>query len=1562
MKTRRPVSIALGAALLLSSWGPGAASALAQQAVGRIGSVSSVLQMRVPAAIAAPTALLTPLAPLPALPVSAIVNNAAPAPIPVAEPARAVVDAAAKPSIVQAVEPAPAEAYGRAAAEDFARRMTGEGLVSGKGGAYILAALAPGVDSKAQTPASKLKGPRASKRIGAWALERGLTQSQTSLHLSRPYDILVLNPDSKALADPKLYARLSDGEARVTLAEDVAPAPVLAKSERRFRAIVLGGAAAELPRMESADSLRLETVLKKLDSLNLLATRLVARGGSFDNAQESGAWSDLVDRAQRLRADNTLQAKEIFEDGVRKLWRQIVSQRLKGMGVSELIEGIYGGLSDRGSAFLSFGPDDHGVASWEKLLRYWEAADGGQFRVTRVDLDNGGHMLIMRKIEARVGLWLRPIQGGRLATSIANASFSKEGRAAARQALVDAGLGAQVELLGKLEVIVRHVFGADVGRQEIYVTVPRRNANAIRKFVSPTTEVLSSQSNFQPHLMDVGEIHNVKPVFQAGITGADGHIFWIDTGADASHEDFGGRLDVIDMVDEGPEDWLGHGTHNAGISISGNANFLGMAKAALGTMAKVFSRDQSGATDGDIMGAAVAAMKHAIDVISLSFGSRGSSGDNLADFFSELTKHKNAAGEYPIVTASAGNSGPFDFTLSQPAAGVNVSDVAAAAKSKDDGVPEITLFSGGGPDIDRRFTIKRLRFKPDFTGIGGDVVTVPGSDNVYQFGVFSARSKDAPRSPSDLSDGKHTGMSGTSMSNPAVAAIALLVKQAMRVYGTMTPFIAENLPFVVKAVLMRSARDMGIPIWRQGAGLVDAWAAVSLVAQGGTRGVGGGIKSLWSRVSGTAPVVGEGAWDWIVRLKAVEDAEDRVYRESELAKSQGGDVQKSFNTAGAIELPRLLVALKDPVWLVRVRAAAVLMNLKSPTSQEALAEAGMHDADARVRQSAFLALGEMRSSALDLQLQKAADGELWDVGVYAAYALARRGDRSALGRAVKELMNTDKRARLTSAWILGQIRDLATTVESESLSARVRDRAERGNIRHYSAAALSNLADAAPESFSDRVVADLLDSAGPENLALTHTIGKVFPAALRSKDFVARLRGPSLKRIVSDFVIKNRDALGKPGSLNELVALLARAADIPLDAPTALMDPTGAGVLGVDETIGPVDMFVVPPSGSAAQSGLDEATLARFETTARASLPLSGGVWLSVPEHKIYALTIALKRRGWSVRRALPYYPLSNAPAEAGGLTLDLGDGSVRTAIPAGSDLSLVRVRASGGVSEIRVMAELERVAAARGKGPTVVALTLGAPMDARGTPLSATIDRLVAAGVGVVVGAGNAGPNPGTVFSSGDSGLAVVVAAASGAGLQFYSARGTPQEPRVTWTDLVDDLQPGEMIAAAATAAAGAVTDVLAAAPRAAPAKALGTAVAAERTAAKLAALAGALTSGLAAKGLPLPDGWFPYLTSLVKSSAILMPSLGAEEVGAGLFDLQRALDLLGERLRDPEMLVREAAAMAREVRLRASQPSAAAPAGLFRRSLRGAWGWTPFPVGPAALKLTARFTTDNH
>ncbi|HEX4047676.1 MAG TPA: HEAT repeat domain-containing protein, partial [Elusimicrobiota bacterium] len=761
----------------------------------------------------------------------------------------------------------------------------------------------------------------------------------------------------------------------------------------------------------------------------------------------------------------------------------------------------------------------------------------------------------------------------------------------------------------------------------------------------------------------------------------------------------------------------------------------------------------------------------------------------------------------------------------------------------------------------------------------------------------------------------------------------------------------------------------------QGAGLVDAWAAVKLVGAATGREFGARLRRL---VSGAPASPAEG-WGWLERLKAVTDAEDRAFREAEAAKSAdaapragdedggeegeeagpaseeeppeedepqdraaasqaGNEAVKRFNAARDRETPALVAALKDPVWLVRQRAAFALMNLRSPSAALALAAAGLEDPDARVRQMAFLALAEIPTHSVDVLLQKAAADPRWDAGVYAAYALARRGDRSGASRIVAETSSPDKRTRFAAAWLAGQLGMQATAAEAEALSARVKDRGERGNIRHLATAALSNLADASPEAISDRVVIDLLEAAGPDNIALARTIAKFFPAAVNDRNFVARLRRDPLKAIVTDFVLKNKGALQKPGALAELVSLLARAAGVPLDAPTSMPDPSGAGVAGVDAALGPVDLLVTPPSGAPsnfagpgdaeglgrafAAAGLDAATLARFDSSARAALPLSGALWLSVPEHKLYALTLTLQSLGFAVRRALPEYPLARGPDEGAGTLLDLGAGEAPAALAEGADLSLVRVRAETGVSEARVMAALERLAAGP-RRPRVIALTLGAPTGRR-TPLSALIDKLVAGGVGVVVGAGNAGPALGTVASPGDARLAVVVAAASREkGLQFYSSRGTPQAPRVTWTDLVEQLDPGRALAPAAAAAARAILGAVAPAdPAASP---LGTAAAAERTAEKLSRLAAVMDAAFAARGRTLPPGWFVFLREVVAACVSPMPAHGAHEAGAGLFDDEaRARDALNARLTDLDAVEREAAALSADA---PAKPEPSAP-----------------------------------
>jgi subtilisin family serine protease len=1403
--------------------------------------------------------------------------------------------------------------------------------------------------SETHARVAELKGVRFAPNRDVSDLERGLRQSRISLRLTKPYDVLVLNPGTAQLSDPKVYAALSGGAAKITTLAGVTPGEVLGRdSVKGYQLVVLGGPAGLLPAAQSKDSVKLELALRQLDSLYLLATNLTARAAPFEGSPQASGFADLAAKAERLRtAGSPPKAMAAFETDVRKFWREIAGTRLKGVSVSDLIDDLYGSLRDRGAAFLPFAPQDSGVSTWLRLLRYWESPDGGQLRVTRVDLENGGHILMLRKFEPRVGLWLRPIGAGSIATSVANADDTSETRAAARAALESAGYGDQLKKFDELGVLVRHVLGDDVGRQEFYITVPRRHAAAIRKVVlsRPDAEIGNSRTDFEPHLIESPALMAVPPVWKAGITGTDGKILWIDTGADATHSDFAGRLDVIDMVNEGSEDWLGHGTHVAGISIARGLIFKGMASNAIGTMAKVFSREGQGAADGEIMGSAAIAMQKGYDVVSLSLGSQGSSADNLAVFFSELTHRKNSAGEFPIITASAGNSGPFDQRISQPSAGVDVISVAAATKEdrseaaphQPDGQPGIAFYSSPGPDKDRRYFLPRWRMKPDLTAIGGDVVTLAKSAAVYLFGVFSMKSKDAPPSASDHADGLHTGMSGTSMSNPAVAGIALLVKLALKAARAFVLFIADHLPFAVKAILMRSASDMQVPIWFQGAGLVDAWGAVQLT---GRTAAGVMAKSLGRLRPGVAAPASDGdRWDWIKRLQAVVSAEERVFHEIETPRELsvdssltqvGGSLHahsedeapheevdaptpnadsaaaaraeaiKRFGAVRDAELPGLITALVDPVWLVRQRAALALMNLRSPLAATALMDAALSDSDGRVRQTAFLAVAELQTKSVDERLKAAVADARWDVGVFAAYALARHGDRSGAARFAAETGNGDKRARFTAVWLAGQLGASATAAEAEALGRRVADKTERDNIRHLATAALANLADAAPESLSDAVVTDVLSAAGSNNLALTRTISKFFPAAVAHRPFVVRLRAEPLKTVVADFVLRNRSALQKPGALAELVQLLAKAANIPLDSPTAVPDASGKGVAGVDPLLGPLDFLLALPHGASSAyvdearpdalltafgaAGLGAEDLSRFEATPRAVLPHSGALWVSVPEHKRYAFSLAMGSRGFGVRLALPENDLSKGRLEGPGATLELG-GSSEPATPADVNAGLVRVRAAGGVSEARVMAAMEAIVARAAKDkPLVIALSLGGPA-ARGSMLTRLVDALASAGVGVVVAAGNSGP--GLVSSPADTSKAAVVAAVSeDGGLQFYSSRGAG----ITWADVVEHLEHGT--APSATSAP------------------LGTGIAAERSAERLARMAKAMADAYGARGRKIPAGWFGYLRGIVARTAAPVVGAAGHEVGSGRFDEARALELLRLELTDLDAVDRAATA----------------------------------------------------
>ncbi|MFH2204288.1 MAG: S8 family serine peptidase [Elusimicrobiota bacterium] len=1262
-------------------------------------------------------------------------------------------------------------------------------------------------------------------------LHRVLSAARLSLKRSKPYDMLIVHPGHHESRNSKTYAELSGGLANVVelytkdqsdkaalqikndaFAPDVeAGIQRLSSGDRtpdgkrvrdylqreendsRFRLIVYPQSFGALPAAASNDGRKLRRALQRLDRVYMLSRQMpllqrietvpTRRIGQIERLINSLgiAWKPGM-------------SPEHLEQLINEMYYRASRDVMSDDAFVQTLESVYDALHHRGSLLLPFAPGEPGLDMVERVMRYWRAEDGGRFNVMRVDLPEGGHVLVARKSEPRVDLWLRPAADKAIKKSVTNVNTARNQTPSPEDILREAGFNdADLERFKNADMEVRHVFGADVGDNRIYVNVRRSHAQLLKQYAVEAGIQFQSSERFALHLVESGPLQKADKVWKLGFTGAGGRIYDIDTGLDTSHPDFADRhMESVDFVDEGPEDWIGHGTHKAGISYANGTIYRGMAPGAEGRMGKVFAQNGMGASDGEIMAAAVDAMQWGADVISLSLGSPGAVESPLAEFFSRLTKQKNAKGEYPIVTGSAGNSGPFNSTKSQPSVGENVASITAAAKSLDDGVPEISFYSSVGPAYDRRYGRLRYRRPLGLTALGGDVTTPPGVKDVYADGIESVKSKDMPAGPSDAADGRHTRMSGTSMSNPMIAGIALLVKQAVQSVvksGTEAyDFFTAELPFAVNMILMRSAEDMRVPIFFQEGGFVDAQAAVQLAVRsfggeliGGMRRAVRAVRSLGrstNKVSEAAANSDARSWDWIVRAKAVWELEDRPFAAGERARQRaiknlqakavaapGGNIdgpeespqadmvskrklgdagnramQKDFDAVRSDVVPALIEALQDKVWIVRMYAAFALLNLRAPEAVLPLADAALQDADGRVRQTAFLALAETSGYAADEALRQALNDGRPDVEMYAAYALARHGVMEGIARISAHARNADKKVRFTAVWLLGQLGRRAPPEVTDVLARRVIDTDERGNIRHLSVASLTEVARARPESLTNETILNLLYSSGPQNFALTRTIAKFFAVAAQSSLIRDRMAEKPLREDILRFIHKYKNAVHRPGALGEMVRLLSRILNVPLDSPTPLPNPSGEGVPGVDPNLGPVDLIVEfpedAPAGAriqrfedfraysdvsrrgeqsrqrAAQTlgelGLAPEMVGTHGADLQVAMPHSQSLWFSVPDAKVVAFASEMESRGYRVRRAAPMYrllhetgELSGMPAlrEKSGLT---GDGVLVAYLDEGGDtqhpaLPAKRIRVKKNFTTDGRSGEVERESVSHG-------------------------------------------------------------------------------------------------------------------------------------------------------------------------------------------------------------------------------------------------------------------------
>jgi len=299
---------------------------------------------------------------------------------------------------------------------------------------------------------------------------------------------------------------------------------------------------------------------------------------------------------------------------------------------------------------------------------------------------------------------------------------------------------------------------------------------------------------------------------QLGYTGSNVVTAVADTGlgdgtvGDAGHPDFTGRVIGGYSYSGGWADGHGHGTHCAG-SVGGDTyhgtgdTFYNDYYSSVGSApdtdffaVKLFS-DAGGYIGPDDIYHVVQVAKQDAGayVHSNSWGAAvGGIYDQRSQSFDRAVRDADPDldGNHPmIVTTSAGNSGSNDNTVGAPGTGKNVITVGATDRYPED-PHNVAAFSSRGWTTDNRV-------KPD--------VVAPG------VGIYSMTPV-----------GGYVSMSGTSMSNPAVAGAAAVVVEWFQVNHGYTPS-----PAMVRAVLINTANPIDgntrghIPNQDEGWGMVD---------------------------------------------------------------------------------------------------------------------------------------------------------------------------------------------------------------------------------------------------------------------------------------------------------------------------------------------------------------------------------------------------------------------------------------------------------------------------------------------------------------------------------------------------------------------------------------------------------------------------------------------------------------------------------------------------------------------------------------------------------------------
>ena len=275
----------------------------------------------------------------------------------------------------------------------------------------------------------------------------------------------------------------------------------------------------------------------------------------------------------------------------------------------------------------------------------------------------------------------------------------------------------------------------------------------------------------------------------AGYTGTGTTAAVLDSGIDADHPDFAGRIVEVRNFTEAPDgnDTVGHGTHVASILAGSGAGsdgrYRGIAPDADLLIGKVCPTNFC--SDSAILAGMVWASQAGADVVNLSLGGPDTPQiDPLEQAINDLSGQTGT-----LFVLAAGNDGP-EGRVSSPAS----ADAALAVGSVDRD-ESLAGSSSRGPRVGDS------AIKPDVTAPGVGIVAARASDGFLGEPV----------------DDLYTRISGTSMATPHAAGAAVLLAQQHE----------EWSPEQLRAALAGSAQpNPALSAFEQGAGRIDLAHAI----------------------------------------------------------------------------------------------------------------------------------------------------------------------------------------------------------------------------------------------------------------------------------------------------------------------------------------------------------------------------------------------------------------------------------------------------------------------------------------------------------------------------------------------------------------------------------------------------------------------------------------------------------------------------------------------------------------------------------------------------------------